>query len=93
MEHESSGFKTLLTFVGGIAVGYGVALLFAPRSGRETRQMISEYANNTSERISDMARSAMDSARQAADRVSQRASDYADKASSTVSSAANRTTQ
>jgi gas vesicle protein len=35
---------TLLIFVAGAAAGAAVALLTAPRSGRETREKLREYA-------------------------------------------------
>ncbi len=36
----------------GAAVGASLALLFAPQSGRETRQMIKEKASNIRQRMS-----------------------------------------
>ena len=35
----------------GAALGAGLALLFAPQSGRETRQMIKEKAGELRERV------------------------------------------
>ncbi|MHB1528748.1 MAG: YtxH domain-containing protein [Acidiferrobacteraceae bacterium] len=46
-ETESSGYGMLMTFLGGLALGYGAALLFAPRSGRETRAILGDYAQST----------------------------------------------
>ena len=84
--YESSATSSILTFLGGLAIGYGAALLFAPRSGRETRQMITDYAQTTGEKISTMARSAFDSARQSAESASQKVGDYVDEARSKVKS-------
>lgn len=92
MEHyEGSTTRSIFTFLGGLAVGYGIALLLAPRSGRETRQMISDYAQSTSEKITNMARSAYDSARQSAESASQKVGDYVDEQRSKIKSAASRT--
>ena len=87
MEHyeSTSATRTIMTFLGGLAVGYGVALLFAPRSGRETRQMITDYAQSTGDKISTMARSAIDSARQSAESATQKVGDYVDEQRSKVS--------
>jgi len=46
-ESSTSGYGIFMTFLGGLAVGYGAALLFAPRSGRETRAILSDYAQST----------------------------------------------
>ena len=94
MEHyeSTSATRTIMTFLGGLAVGYGVALLFAPRSGRETREMITDYAQSAGERISTIAKSAIDSARQSAETAGQRVGEYVDEARSKVSKAASSTT-
>lgn len=49
MKNEESGnsFGSLILpfFIGGV-IGAGLALLFAPKSGRETREIIKETAGN-----------------------------------------------
>lgn len=70
--NEASSGRVLLSFIGGLAVGYGLALLFAPRTGRETRDAIGSYARSTGEALSSMARNAMDAARQAAEKGSEK---------------------
>jgi gas vesicle protein len=72
---QTSTARMVVTFLGGLAVGYGLALLLAPRTGRETRAMLSDYAQSTGETLSGMARSAVDSAKQAAATASQKLSD------------------
>lgn len=89
--YENSATSSILTFLGGLAIGYGAALLFAPRSGRETRQMITDYAQTTGDKISTMARSALDSARQSADSATQKVGDYVDEARSKVKSTTSST--
>ncbi len=37
--------NSILTFLAGAALGAGLAILFAPRSGEETRRRIRERAN------------------------------------------------
>ena len=79
--------RLIASFLGGVAIGYGVALLFAPRTGRETRAMISDYAQSTGETISKMARDAADSAKEAAESAGQKVSEYGQKAGEYVDKA------
>ncbi|HLQ25233.1 MAG TPA: YtxH domain-containing protein [Acidiferrobacterales bacterium] len=72
--------RLIASFLGGVAFGYGVALLFAPRTGKETRAMIGEYAQSTGETLSNMARRAADSAKEAAESAKQKAGEYAEAA-------------
>jgi len=53
----SSG-SVLLSFLLGGVVGAGLALLFAPQSGRETRQKIRELADDVKEKTTDYAHQA-----------------------------------
>jgi gas vesicle protein len=53
----SSG-SVLLSFLLGGVVGAGLALLFAPQSGRETRQKIRELADDVKEKTTDYAQQA-----------------------------------
>ena len=52
MKNEN-GYRTqdvCLSFMVGGIIGAGFALLFASRSGRETRQMIKDFAGETTEK-------------------------------------------
>ncbi|HEY3346400.1 MAG TPA: YtxH domain-containing protein [Nitrospirota bacterium] len=49
-ERGSTGTIVLAAVVGGL-VGAGIALLTAPRSGRETREKLAETATDTKERV------------------------------------------
>lgn len=46
----------LLAFIAGAAVGAAVALLFAPASGEETREMVSRRAREGRDRAAEAAR-------------------------------------
>lgn len=48
--HQGSGTGILVAAVVGAAVGAGVALLFAPHSGRETRVWLSEKTREVKDR-------------------------------------------
>lgn len=55
MGHEEGGFSTgsvFLSFLLGGIVGAGLALLFAPQSGVETRRKIKELTDETVEKAS-----------------------------------------
>ncbi len=45
--------SNLYAFLAGGLLGAGLALLFAPKSGRETREQIREYAKVVEERVKD----------------------------------------
>jgi gas vesicle protein len=46
MSENSSGGDRFLYFLAGAGIGAVVALLFAPKSGRETRELIAKTAND-----------------------------------------------
>ena len=63
-----SGGQLLLAFLGGAASGAAVALLTAPRSGAETRQLIGGAASSGKDavkRIPEAGRSAASAAKEA----------------------------
>jgi gas vesicle protein len=68
---EKNGFtggQMLLAFLGGAAAGAAVALLTAPRSGAETRQLIGSTATSGKEaakRIPEASHSAAEAAKEA----------------------------
>jgi len=43
--------KTLLTFLGGAAAGAIAGVLLAPKSGKETRELISQKASDLTDEI------------------------------------------
>ena len=52
IEREEAGIGTLLL---GVAIGAGLALLFAPRTGADTRRMIGSRARRAGDRVRDAA--------------------------------------
>lgn len=52
IEREEPGIGTLLL---GAAIGAGIALMLAPRSGADTRRMLSHRARRTGDRMRDAA--------------------------------------
>lgn len=57
-EEKCSGGNVLVAFLVGAAVGGGIALLTAPRSGRETREKLRGLAGETRDRIRKIAEEA-----------------------------------
>jgi hypothetical protein len=60
-----SAVPTSIAFVAGLAAGAGIALLLAPKSGREVRQDISNRANELTSRIGNAASELASEARNA----------------------------
>lgn len=57
------GSPTYLSFLAGAIAGAGLALLFAPRSGKETRTQIADAGKDLSQRAYDTGAKAVDSAK------------------------------
>ncbi|HNX96208.1 MAG TPA: YtxH domain-containing protein [Candidatus Aminicenantes bacterium] len=53
MSEEKTGLKVVVSFLSGAAIGAGLALLFAPKSGKETRQQIKELADRVGDGVKD----------------------------------------
>jgi gas vesicle protein len=54
----------VLSFLVGALTGAAVAILFAPRSGRETREMLGERLRETAERGRELSEQALEKGRQ-----------------------------
>lgn len=72
MGKENSPLKTLLT---GAAIGAGLGLLFAPRSGEETREQIREWSQETSDQLQDQFSRVSDSVSRSRETVTSRIKD------------------
>jgi gas vesicle protein len=58
---------TILSFMLGALSGAALAILFAPRSGRETREMLSEKLRETAERSRRLGEQAVEKGREMAE--------------------------
>lgn len=45
-DNSCSSGTTLLSFLAGTVIGAGLALLYAPKTGVETREILSDYGND-----------------------------------------------
>jgi gas vesicle protein len=57
---EISAGAVLVSFVAGAAMGAGLALLYAPKSGRELRDDIADLTDDAVDRIKEYARDAQE---------------------------------
>ena len=58
MAHEDNGVSpstVLVSFLAGAALGAGLALLYAPKSGREMREQIGDLADDAVDKIKEYA--------------------------------------
>ncbi|MBI4949320.1 MAG: YtxH domain-containing protein [Deltaproteobacteria bacterium] len=67
--------SSLLAFLLGGAVGAGIALLYAPASGAETRKRIREGADGAGDRAKDLYQDAKDKVTDSTGRVAQMVND------------------
>jgi gas vesicle protein len=61
---ENTGSKMFFSFLTGAAIGAGLALLFAPQSGKETRRQIKDFSekigNDVKESVEKISEKAKD---------------------------------
>jgi len=77
IERDEPGIGTLLL---GVAIGAGIALLLAPRSGADTRRMIETRARRAGERVRNVATDV-------ADNVTSQVNDVRDRVTERVGAA------
>ncbi len=53
MSENRTGVVGLVSFLAGAALGAGLALLFAPQSGKETRKKIKEFSGKVAEDVKE----------------------------------------
>ena len=80
---NAAGF--LLGALAGALVGAGVALLFAPKTGKKMREDLMKQYEPIAQKVSSFASDAMNRASDVAGRVSDRASDLVGKATDRAS--------
>ncbi len=68
MRSDCAG-ESVLSFVIGVAVGAGVALLVAPQSGRRTRRQIARKAEDAQAYLEDLGEELMERGRELVDRA------------------------
>lgn len=85
---EATGASFVLGVMAGAVIGAGVALLFAPKTGEETRRVLGEQYRGLAERVSEatdtLRTQGRERANQFASQLSDRISSAADRLSSTT---------
>jgi gas vesicle protein len=76
---ENNGTSGLGWFLAGLGVGAVVGVLYAPKSGRETREDIVNSALDAKEKAATMAQQGVDAANTYVDQGKQVAADYVDR--------------
>jgi gas vesicle protein len=59
-ERETSLATVVVSFLAGAAIGSGLALLFAPKTGREVREQIKDLTEDAVDTIKDYAKEAQE---------------------------------
>jgi gas vesicle protein len=77
-EEQESGSNTLGWFLAGTVLGAAIAILCAPKSGKDTRQFISEKALQGKDAVADGARDAVAAGRDMFERGRKLVEDAAD---------------
>ena len=77
-EAPAEGSSALAWFLTGAAIGVTVAFLYAPKSGRDTRQFITEKTQQGKEAVTDSSRDIMDAGRDMFERGRKLVEDAAD---------------
>jgi gas vesicle protein len=79
---ERSGFGYFLL---GLGIGVAAGILWAPRSGEETRQLLSDRAGDGADYLRTRAQDGTEYVKSQTDHIKQSASDLYDKGKTTVS--------
>ncbi|RJQ50171.1 MAG: YtxH domain-containing protein [Nitrospiraceae bacterium] len=77
MDDHANEKRIIGSFLIGGLVGAGLALLFAPQSGKKTRKDISRFTKNVAGDAKDLIEDATESVQEMVDRVSDKLSDLA----------------
>ena len=59
-DQEDNGSSALAWFITGVVIGATVAVLYTPRSGRDTRRLLTERTQQSREAISGTGKDLMD---------------------------------
>ena len=79
MSDNDNGVSGLGWFLAGLGVGALVGVLYAPKSGRETREDLAASAQDAKERAVVLAQQAKDRASDLAEQGKQQVGDYVDR--------------
>ena len=87
---EGTGASFALGLFAGAVIGAGVALLFAPKTGTETRELLGQQYRGLADRVSDATETLRQQARERGQQITSQLSDRISSVTDRVSSAADR---
>jgi gas vesicle protein len=87
---EGSGASFALGLFAGAVIGAGVALLFAPKTGSETRELLGQQYRGLADRVSDATESLRQQVRERGQQISGQLSDRVSSVTDRIASATDR---
>lgn len=88
---EGTGASFALGLFAGAVIGAGVALLFAPKTGQETRELLGEQYRGLADRVTEATETIRQQARERGQQITSQLSDRISSATDRISSAVDRT--
>ena len=89
---EGTGASFALGLFAGAVIGAGVALLFAPKTGTETRELLGEQYRGLADRVSTATEELRQQARERGQQITSQLSDRISSATERLSTAVDRGT-
>ena len=77
MGYDEDGGNNFVWFLVGLSIGALVALLYAPRSGRDTRRYLSKKADEARDFVSERGQELYDRSRELVEEASERGRKFA----------------
>ena len=87
---EATGASFALGLFAGAVIGAGVALLFAPKTGNETRELLGQQYRGLADRVNEATETLREQARERGQQISSQLSDRVSSVTDRLTSAADR---
>jgi gas vesicle protein len=87
---EGTGASFALGLFAGAVIGAGVALLFAPKTGQETRQLLGEQYRGIADKVGEATQTLRQQGRERVQQITSQLSDRASSAAERLTSATER---
>ncbi len=81
---DEKGSNGLLWFLAGLGIGAAIGVLYAPKSGRETREDLMRYAQDGTDFVKDRARQYKDQAGEWVEKSKEQASQWVERGKEAV---------